>query len=123
MDFSVSQPISSSDTPDEASSPVIRSTSPPPIVPGQPIASSSFCRLEDIPTQNAQPPVEASNVYVQLLNRILNRMEIRLGTVRTTRWRVINIYFLLVAGMAKSISAYQNASAPANSLDLVIGIV
>ena len=118
-DSSVFQPISSSDIPYETSSVVISSTSLPPITLGQPIASSSSRRLEDIPTQNAQPPVEAFSDHPQLLNRV----EIQLRTIRTTRWRVINTYFLLIAGTAKSISAYKNASTPANSLDLVIGIV
>lgn len=40
-----------------------------------------------------------------------------------TRWRLINSLFLLTVGTAKSISAYRNASAAANSLDLVIGIL
>jgi hypothetical protein len=40
-----------------------------------------------------------------------------------TRWRLLNSLFVLAVATAKSVSAYQNASTAANSLDLVIGLV
>jgi len=90
------------DTSHKMPSQAIKSTSPPPVA-----SSSSH---ESHPIQCAQPEVEELKFFMEG------------NKIRTTRWRVLNTYFLLIVGTAKSVSAYRNASTAATSLDLVIGI-